>query len=48
MMDDYKKNCDNCEFDAVNEEEPPCNSCTRNLAKCFCDQWEEKEEEENE
>jgi len=44
-MEEYEKTCDNCRFEWIETEDYPCHSCTRNKAKSFCDQWEEKEEE---
>ena len=44
------KSCDNCWHDDPDDEqgdEYPCNQCTRNLAKCFQDNWSAKTPEDD-
>jgi len=38
--------CDDCKYEDFSEDECPCDSCTENLAKCFQNNFEPREDEE--
>lgn len=42
------KSCKTCNYETLDEDESPCNQCTRNMAKRFQDNWEPTEDEETE